>query len=93
MADENYLYIGVGIITMIVVAGIAAIEYPSLSADEGVTILLSEKNSPQNSNYWSNSSKDQLFSENGTTLNFSRMSMINFSQQEFECKISCRGTE
>ncbi len=91
MSDENYLYTGTGAIIILFIIGLVAVTPPSYNNFNETEIEIRLSDSLSSENFTASADKEKLFSEKGTTIKFS--SLTNnpyFSEQNFECKISCK---
>ncbi len=91
MADGKYLYFGVGIISIFLLAGIIVVFQTMPSTEDGgakITIQLNEYNHPKEFSYYT--TQEKLFSGENQTLNFSSaQNGVEFFSNGIKCNVSC----
>ncbi len=94
MRNENYLYTGVGIISVFLIASVAFIgttNPQTVGTNAKITIEFDEKNQSKQFSFYT--TQEQLFSEN-STINFSSaQNAVSFYAEDFRCNISCKKEE
>ena len=91
MQNGNYIYIGIGIISVFLVATFAFIAIANPETKETsakITIELGEQSKSKEFSFYT--TQEQLFSEN-STINFSpAQNGVSFYGENFRCEISCK---
>ncbi|MEK6941243.1 MAG: hypothetical protein AABW85_00070 [archaeon] len=93
MQNDNYLYTGIGLISVFIIAAFAFIAVnPEVKENTAKIIIeLQEQNHSKEFSFYT--TKKQLFSEN-STINFSSaQNGFSFYADDFKCEISCKKEE
>lgn len=95
MKQDKYLYFGVGIISIFLLAGIIGVFQTLPSTEAGtakITIQLNENN--YSSGYEFYTTQTKLFSEESQTLNFSpAKNGVEIMSKGINCTVSCEKEE